>query len=289
MQRQHKLERFWRSCFERPNSVEGNVLSNQFNAAADIEAVLWLHYGVEAGFFSKSEAESVLQRNRERVLPSLNVGASTVFSPRLSKWLPNVARVESVLDIEYADRLAPDLLNATVLEMLFNEMGRISTNSVALLFSDSITFATDSAWRELMAQNVNPDRILAGTGTKIDLVCAGYFATLDHMAALDELLQYCADEFGGAGPTLRDAQGEQTYRVIGDRVRLIHLWRLKLDDRAVRDRFLSLTYMLQKRFDTDPELKSMGCDSDGFLRIVDLLSKGWLGDYGFSMLTKFAA
>src|SRR5438477_13214736 len=95
MQRQHKLERFWRSCFERPNSVEGNVLSNQFNAAADIEAVLWLHYGVEAGFFSKSEAESVLQRNRERVLPSLNVGASTVFSPRLSKWLPNVARVAS--------------------------------------------------------------------------------------------------------------------------------------------------------------------------------------------------
>ncbi len=159
--------------------------------------------------------------------------------------------------------------------MLFHEVARTFSNPVISVFSDLITFGSDDEWQELMAQKANPEKVLSGTGEKIDILSAGYFAALDDMGAMNELLQYCADEVVDDRPTLRDSQGEQTFVMLAERTRSIHVWRVKLDDPIVKTRFIRLTNKIREQLDSDSELRSMDFDADTLLMVVDSLGANW--------------
>jgi hypothetical protein len=287
MPRQHELESFWSRCFERPTNAHGHIYSDAFNAASDVEAMLWLHYGVELSLYSQIEAQDIFESNRNRLLHSMQVVmGGTIqgfFPPVLSTLMGESSRSGAIFDVRYTDRLSSDVVNTVALGMLFNEVARACSNPVSSVFSDLITFGLEDEWRALMEQDVNPEQILRGEGEKVDIVVAGYFASLDHMGAMDELLQYCSDELAADSPALRDSQGDQTFLMLGDRTRSIHAWRLKLDDPVTQNRFTDLTNKLGTLLESDIELGPMGFNSENLFSVVQSLGARWLGDYGFTL------
>jgi len=293
MPRQHELESFWRLCFERPLKVQGRVFSGLFNAVSDVEALLWLHYGFELGLYPKTEAQVILFSNRSRLVAALETvreaGIERFFPPVLSTFLGELSRSGALFDIRYTDRLSSDLVNTIVLDMLFHEVARACSNPLSSVFSDLLTFGTDDEWHIMMQQDASPDQVLSGTGKEVDLVSAGYFAVLDHMGAMDELLQYCGDELTADRPALRDSQGDQTFLVLGERTRSIHAWRVKLDDPVIQRRFNGLTNKLREQLASDKELRSMGFDSDSLLTVIQTVGARWFGDYSFAPRRRSAA
>jgi hypothetical protein len=324
--RQHELASFWQLCFDRPQQAQGHVFSNTFNAASDVEALLWLHYGVELGLYPQVDAQVIFRSNKDRLLRALKAVTGSYlamfFPPALPTFLGEFSRSAdfdrsippavsadldglmppemyvrlgglppfgSVFDLRYADRLAGDLLNTVALDMLFHEVARAFSNPSCSVFSDLITFGTNGEWQELMEQNANPDLVLSGSGEKVNVLSAGYFAMVDHMGAMDELLTYCGDELTADGPALRDSQGDQTFLVLGERTRSIHGWRVKLDHPGIKGRFSSLTRKLKEQLDSDSDLMWMGFDSASLLDVVESLSARWLGDYSSSQRREGAA
>jgi len=287
MSRQHELASFWRLCFERSPRAHEHVFSDLFNAASDVEALLWLHYGVELDLYPPMNAQAILEPNRGRLIRALEMvmgsAVAQFFPPALATFLGESVRLGGVFDIRYTDRMASDLVNTVVLDMLFHEVARACSNQLSSVFSDLMTFGTDDEWQGLMQQNANPEHVLNGTGEKVDILSAGYFASLDHMGAMNELLQYCGDESTADRPALRDSQGDQTFLMVGERIRSIHAWRVKLDDPTIRKRFISLTNRLSTQLESDPELRSSGFNSDNFFSIIQSLSATWIGDYGFTL------
>jgi kumamolisin len=281
--RQHELTSFWRICFDRPLNVQEHVFSDLFNAVSDVEAFLWLHYGIELALYPQVEAQIIFQSDRSRLLRALEVvikaGVGRFFPPALYTFLGEAFRSEAIFDIRHAGRLASDPVNTIVFDMLFHEIARTCSNPLFSAFSDLITFGTDDEWRMLIKQNADPDQVLSGTGKKVDILSAGYFAALDHMGAMDELVRYCADELMGDGAA---SSSDQAILMLRERIRSIHSWRVKLDDPIIRRRFISVTDKLRKQLDSDRELTSVGFESDSLLTVIASLGANWLGDDSFS-------
>jgi hypothetical protein len=302
MPSQHELESFCQVSLMRPEGARGRRLSESVTAFADVETILWLHYGVELGFFPAEGAMATLRVERERFFHALEVARNSTLwrslRPGVRSFLENAwpafrANDEdllgSLLATRYTDESLRDLLSPLAIGMLFHEIARAHADVSFLLLSDLMTFALDQEWGTVIAEDINPDRLSMNSGSIPDAACAGYFFALDHMGALSELIGYSADESRGEHPAPRESQLDHTFMKLGDRVRSIHLWRLNLEDHAIKDRFLDLTYKVQGELADDPELNSARFDSGAFLGRVESLCADWLGNDSISLRRNRAA
>ena len=286
MQLQRELESFWQLSFLRQRGTEWCQTSSAFDAFADVEAMLWLHYGVELGFFSRDDSMDILRAHRVRLNGAVDhvkrFTTANYFSDKVLAFLEQSFK-NDMFAVRYADRLDAKLANPITTGLLFHEIARSSCDPRMSTFSDLITFGDDDKWMAALEQGVDPNHVLSGTGTKTDLLCAGYLAVLEHMGALDELLRYCAQESIGEAPAGRGFQSDHTYIVMDGRVRSIHVWRAKLNDPVVKTRFLELTNKVIHELEADGELMNMGFDCGSFVARIELLVGAWLGDTSFEV------
>jgi hypothetical protein len=173
--------------------------------------------------------------------------------------------------------------------MLFHEVAHANSNPVYCLFSGLITFAEESEWQNVLSANVDPNQLMTNSGSEASLLCSGFFASLDHIGAVSELVDYSADESRGDYPAARESQADHTFLNLRDRIRSMHLWRLNLEDRGARERFLSLTYKIRGALALDQELRSINFDPGIFLNRVEALCADWLGNHSISFNGDLAA
>ena len=125
--------------------------------------------------------------------------------------------------------------------------------------------------------------MLSNGGKEIDALYSGYFASLDHMGAMADLLECCKDESQSEHQAVHDSQSDQTALQLGRRIRSIHMWRVDLADPNVKGRFTDLTFKLMAQLDSDEELESLGFNSYSLLTRVESLCACWTGADGFSL------
>jgi hypothetical protein len=300
MPRQHELDSFWGYVSGARLNPHGHPLSPNFVVLANVEAFLWLHYGVEVGLFQETEAQTIVLAEMIRAGrwsgSVKGAGLSDQFPPRLRSFLEDAQQyvgleddlaAARLLGLRYADTLARDLVNPIAFKMLFDEIAQACDNSELALFSDLITFSPESEWHRVLAGGIDPNRMIDGTGGTCEHLCSGYFAAMNHIGALDELIYLCAEE--SETDRRQDFQTDYTLSLLYDRVRSMHLWRLNLREPSVRRRFEGLTYMIGNLLSSDRELASMQFDSAEFLSRVEFLCTNWLGDSTVRLLQSPAA
>jgi hypothetical protein len=274
---QHELRSFWQLCFQRPTHVDNHLLSPQMNSLADIEALLWLHFGVELGIYPSEAADAIIRDSRQQLSASSRdvrrLGVSRFFSSEVRQFLDQARELSSVSDIRYTTRLAKNLVNPLSLGLLFREISASTSDPLLLLFTDLITFEDESKWSNLLHVDPNPDNIIRRRGDLSDLLFAGFLGFLDHMNSTRELVQYCQEE------SVSDhARFELTHRL-----RSIHMWRLDLSDVIVKDRFTQLTgeYLLQLNW--DEELEYLDFDTGELVKRIEWICAGWTGADSFPL------
>ena len=274
---QPEAESFWRLCFRRPTEVLGRPLSQHLNSLADIEALLWLHFGVELGLYSSDIANLIVSSNRKRLSSSSRavrkLGVSHFFSSEVRTFLDQARELTSISDIRYTSRLAKDLVNPLSLGMLFHEIAESFNDPVLLLFTDLITFEGDDTWNRLVETDPNPENIIKNEGEPKDLLFSGFLAFLEHMNSARELLLYCHDESASD-----HARFELTHRL-----RSIHMWRLNLAEADVKNRFTQLTSEFLLQLNWDPELEYLDFDSAELVKRIEWICASWTGADSFPL------
>lgn len=257
----------------------------------NVEALLWLHYGVELGLFPEAYARSAILADRDGISDCLvaldDRSTNRYFPARVQSFLGEARSIlnhgdelaAEFFQIRYAEGLRQDLVSTIAAEMVFHEIARASGMPEYRQFTELITFSSEDKWSALITADVSPDRILEQGNQPSDHLYAGYFAALDHMGFLGELLEHCADVSGTDSGAARGVQTDHTLLTMADRVRSMRLWRLDLDDPHTRGRFVDLTYAVKDKLDADAELSSVQFDSAAFLSRVETLCAGWLGKH----------
>jgi hypothetical protein len=166
---QHELDSFWQFAFERPRELRGRKFSSSFNALADVEAFLWVHYGVELGVYAKNEAEKIYGPVRAALINAVEqVKKSTIvncFPQRLVTFLDKTALKDSIFEAHYADRLDVRLTNPVVTTLLFHEVARACNNPLISNFSDVLTFGENAEWSTMLKRSVDVAAVLSGAGS----------------------------------------------------------------------------------------------------------------------------
>jgi hypothetical protein len=274
---QRDLQSFWQLCFERPVYVDTHKLSPQLNSLADIEALLWLHFGVELGIFSSDGADATIRASRQRLSTSgkdvRRLGVSHFFASEVRNFLDQARELTSISDIRYTTRLAKNLVNSLPLGILFREIAASTREPLLLLFTDLITFEDEDKWNDLLRVDPDPDNVIKGEGNTSDLLFAGYLRFLDHMNWTRELLQYCHEE----------SSSEHARFELTRRLRAIHMWRLNLVDAEVKTRFRQLTSEFLLQLNWDEDLEYLDFDTREVVNRIEWICADWTGADAFPL------
>jgi hypothetical protein len=261
---QRKLAFFWRDTVERENQEPTHI-----SALADVEALLWMHLGIELDLFHKEDVESRVEEHRFRLqgacVRTRKLNGSRFFPLH---FIEEFEEGKAIGEIRYGDKINPELFEHAVLELLFTEIGKFAASRENSTFTYLITFAEEGEWDEAL-DNADPKRLIARKlSTKADEALAGMFSILEHMQALREILE-------------AEADSQYAINALKKRLRTIHNWRTNLVDSKVKMRFEQLTANLIRNLKADKELAELKFDANEVVSRINMLCQSWLGTEDF--------
>jgi hypothetical protein len=266
----HELEMFSKQCLSSAS------LGDDFAVAANLEALLWLHLGVELEIFPGKETAQVWEAKLDSFQASFDQmqrsRAAVCFSRETRDFLKKAIRARSLQFVTHPKRLNKQLFDPFIIEMLFHQIGCCFENELMSEFSAGIAFEQEYLWRTWLRLAVNTASLVEHKPkNKTDRIYAGYLGMLEHMGALRDIFNYV------------DAEIESNYALaeLKQRIRNMHSWRLNLADEEVKGRFLHLTAEFKSELEFDPDLGAM--DFNALLARIQELCANWLGVDSFLM------
>jgi hypothetical protein len=281
LQSLHELDTFAAQFLGPSAESQSEMLgdtSEQFEAMADIEAVMWLQVSVELGVLPPKEADELLDRHAARIFNSFHyvnlVGLSHLFA-EFSLFESGLAGTAlSVASFVHPNQLSPNLFDKDMLLMVLHEVGR--TFRSGALTTDISLSSWD--WDRCLDRSPDPDVILDSKNLEgINRLIDSYLAFLDHAGNLREFWEHLdPDDSGGYG--IFELQR---------RIRAMHNWRLNLFDDNVKERFESLTANFIRGLAQDTELQELRFDVAALRDRVEALCRSWSGDETLTLNVPF--
>jgi hypothetical protein len=252
-----------------------SAAARRFHAAADVEAILWLHLGNELGLFDDKDAQRIWKNFRPQFTKSLKyvnkLGISRFFPNEVRIFLTQLHRSSSISQARYAQRLSTELIDRRGLEMLLHEIGGQFRDATLTRY---IVFDTPAEWKGHFEEEPDPNVILnANSLFAMDALFAGYLRFIEHMGAIEQLFRQM------------EATAESNFSAleVERRIRAIHNWRLDLRNNDTRKRFVHLTATFLDNVAYDNELAGLGFDVSSLLARIEFLCADWSGDSQFTI------
>jgi hypothetical protein len=249
----------------------------KYSQASFFESYFWLLLGAEIGFlpseplatlvaetFSRLEITENTWNEISRLFPGvLRVAGDSAV--RLKKYFP---------EVDYTPFAERQRLHSLYLAVLAVEQA-FTRNELAQRFTTTLTFSLESTWQELIKSPVDRDRLLdalranVNEGTSHEMMIAGFFIALGHVAAMTDLLS------SPQNPTIDYPDRANFSR----RVREICFWRINLTDPSREKRYYELAKNAIEFVEQETRFVGLGGNLQpnwaNFFKVVTEILNGW--------------